>query len=143
MRYLIVDGHSAIFAWPELRRLHERRTALAREELIKALTHYQDASGIRVVVVFDGRGEKTNEQSEPGGIQIFYSGSGKTADDIVERLAARYATEHELVVATSDLLEQQTVTTFGATAISVEMLRSYLETAETDLARRLKAHRRR
>jgi predicted RNA-binding protein with PIN domain len=52
MRYLIVDGHSVIFAWPELRKLHARRTALARDELVKILTAYQDASGVRVVAVF-------------------------------------------------------------------------------------------
>ena len=60
MRYLIVDGHSVIFAWPELRALHSRRTGAARDELVRRLTQYQDSSGVRVVVVFDGRGEKQN-----------------------------------------------------------------------------------
>jgi predicted RNA-binding protein with PIN domain len=55
-RYLIVDGHSIIFAWPALRRLHQRRTSLAREALVKRLRDYQDWTGIRVVVVFDGKG---------------------------------------------------------------------------------------
>ena len=31
-------GISVIFAWPELRKKHARRTALARDELIKVLT---------------------------------------------------------------------------------------------------------
>ena len=143
MRYLLVDGHSVIFSWPELGKLHARRTALARDELIKALTEYQDASGVRVVVVFDGRGVSANEQSAPGGIQVFYSAAGQTADSIIERLAAKYAAEHEITVATSDLLEQQTVAAFGALTISVEILRQYLEEAQTDLARRLRQHRRR
>jgi len=34
-RYMIVDDHSIIFAWPELRKLHARRSSLAREALIK------------------------------------------------------------------------------------------------------------
>jgi uncharacterized protein len=142
MRYLIVDGHSVIFAWPELRKLHARRTALARDELVKTLTEYQDASGVRVVVVFDGKGVSANEQSAPGGIQVFYSAAGQTADSIVERLAAKYAQEHEITVATSDLLEQQTVSSFGAVAISAELLREFVAEAQTDLARRLKQHRR-
>ena len=58
-RYLIVDGHSVIFAWPELRKLHARRSSLARESLIKQLRDYQDWTGVRVVVVFDGKGKKT------------------------------------------------------------------------------------
>ena len=61
--YLIVDGHSIIFAWPELRRLHERRTSLARDALIKKLRDYQDWTGVRVVVVFDGKGRKVSQTS--------------------------------------------------------------------------------
>ncbi len=142
MRYLIVDGHSVIFAWPELRKLHARRTALARDELSKILTGYQDASGVRVVAVFDGKGEALNEASEPGGIQIFYSGAGQTADEIVERLVAKYGAEHEMTVATDDHLERQTVHTFGAVAISTEHLRAVIAEAGGDLARRLRRHRR-
>lgn len=56
--YLIVDGHSIIFAWPELRKLHARRSSLAREALIKQLRGYQDWTGVHVVVVFDGKGKK-------------------------------------------------------------------------------------
>jgi predicted RNA-binding protein with PIN domain len=141
MRYLIVDGHSVIFAWADLRQLHARRTVLARNELVKLLTEYQDASGVRVVAVFDGKGEKSNEDSTPGGIQIFYSGAGQTADEIVERLAAKYAGTHEITVATSDLLEQQTVSTFGAVPISAEVLREFIDDARADLSRRLKQHR--
>lgn len=143
MRTLIVDGHSVIFAWPELRQLHTRRTALARDELVKALTHYQDASGVHVVVVFDGKGAKLSEETVPGGIQIFYSGSANTADDIVERLVARYAAEREITVATSDRLEQQTVLSFGATVVSAEGLRDVIGEAAADLARQLEARRQR
>jgi len=82
-RFLIVDGHSAIFAWPEMRALHLRRTALARDALIKALTEYQDYTGVRVVAVFDGQGSKLEEATEPGGIQVFYSAQGQTADEVV------------------------------------------------------------
>lgn len=141
MRYLIVDGHSVIFAWPDLRKLHTRRTALARAELVKILTAYQDASGVRVVAVFDGKGVVSNEVTEPGGIQIFYSGAGQTADGIVERLVAKYASQHEITVATSDLMEQQTATSFGALVVSAEGLRPWLEEAESDLRRRLRKFR--
>ena len=141
MRYLLVDGHSIIFAWPDLRSVHSRRTGAGREELIRRLTQYQDASGVFVVVVFDGKGaEKLNEATEPGGIQILYSGAGVTADTIIERLCARYGQEHELTVATDDHMEQQTALTFGASAITSEMLRQVLDAAEGDLKNRLKRH---
>ena len=126
--YLIVDGHSIIFAWPELRKLQSRRRSLARDELIKQLRHSQDWSGIRVSVVFDGAGERVTEESNPSDVQVFYSPRGQSADSIVERLAGKYASRFELTVATSDSLEKETVNAFGAACISPEELRRRLET---------------
>jgi predicted RNA-binding protein with PIN domain len=143
MKYLVVDGHSIIFAWPELRRLHEQRTMLARDALVKTLTQYQDATGVHVAVVFDGKGGHLSETTEPGGIQIFYSSGGETADDVIERLAAKYGADHDLVVATNDLVEQQTVLTFGANCLSAEALRNEIEVAASQLSRELKRRRRR
>jgi len=125
-RYLIVDGHSVIFAWPELRRLHARRSSLAREALLKQLRSYQDWTGVRVVIVFDGKGKKIDASSEPGGVQIFYSRTGQSADAIIERLASKYAKRFELMVATSDMMEAQTVQACGAEWISPEGLRALL-----------------
>jgi predicted RNA-binding protein with PIN domain len=133
--YLIVDGHSVIFAWPELRRLHARRTSLAREALIKKLRDYQDWTGVRAVVVFDGKGSRIGQSSEPGEIQIFYSRAGQTADSVVERLAGKYASQFRVTVATSDYLEEQTVSAFGANCISVEGLRGLLEEARPKIRR--------
>src|SRR2546430_8905056 len=123
-RYLIVDGHSVIFAWPELLKLHARRSSLAREALVKQLRDYQDWTGVRVVVVFDGRGKKTSATSEPGDVQIFYSRSGQSADAIVERLSSKYAKCYELMVATSDFMEAETEQACGAEWISPKALRS-------------------
>ncbi len=125
-RYLIVDGHSVIFAWPDLRKLHARRSSLARESLIKQLRDYQDWTGVHVVAVFDGKGRKVDASSDPGEVQIFYSRSGQSADAIIERLASKYAKRHELVVATSDLMEAETVHACGAECISPEVLRGLL-----------------
>jgi predicted RNA-binding protein with PIN domain len=125
-RYLIVDGHSVIFASSELRKLHARRSSLAREALIKQLRNYQDWTGVRVVVVFDGKGRKIEAISDPADIQVFYSPTGQTADAIIERLASKYAKRFELMVATSDSMEGETVEACGAEWISPEALRSLL-----------------
>ena len=125
-RYLIVDGHSIIFTWPELRKLHGRRSSLAREALMKQLRDYQDWTGVSVVVVFDGKGRKTSATSEADDVQIFYSRSGQSADTIIERLASKYAKRFELTVATSDSMEAETVLACGAEWISPEGLRGLL-----------------
>lgn len=129
-RYLIVDGHSIIFAWPALRKLHRRRTALAREELIKRLRQYQDWTGVNVAVVFDGRGAVVSEQSDPHDVQIFYARRDQSADAIIERLASKYASRFEITVATSDSLEMETVNASGAAVVSPDELRKRLEAVE-------------
>ncbi len=128
-RYLIVDGHSAIFGWPELQRLHARRSSLARDALVKKLRDYQDYSGVRVVVVFDGAGASTTEASEPHGVQIFYSRSGQTADAVIERFASKYAGKFQLTVATGDQLEHETASACGADCISIDLLRALIQEA--------------
>ena len=128
-RYLIVDGHSIIFAWPELRKLHARRSSLAREALLKQLRNYQDWTDVRVVIVFDGKGKKMYASSEPGDVQIFYSRTGQTADAVIERLASKYGKRFELMVATSDSMEAETVQACGAEWISPDALRGLLSTA--------------
>ena len=135
--YLIVDGHSVIFAWPELRKVHERRSSLAREALIRQLRDYQDWTGVRVVIVFDGKGAQVSTTSGSGDVQIFYSRSGQTADAIIERLASKYAGKVDLTVATSDFMEQQTVHASGAKCISSEALREAVKEARLGMPRKL------
>lgn len=129
--YLIVDGHSVIFAWPELRDLHQRRTSLARDALVRKLRDYQDWTGVHTVVVFDGRGPAVEASADPGEIQIFYSREGQTADSVVERLASKYGSQYRLLIATNDYLEQETASACGAECISADALRGLLDEART------------
>jgi predicted RNA-binding protein with PIN domain len=140
-RVLIVDGHSVVFAWRELRDLHGRSQIGARERLVSRLTCYQDATGIKVVVVFDGRGARLTDDRNPGGIQVFYSAAGQTADTVIERLVVKYAGEHDITVATDDGMEQQTVISFGGMAIGTETLRGLLDDAEREVRTAIAKHR--
>lgn len=119
-----------IFQWADLAKLHAVKTSSAREELVRRLTALQDGSNWTVVVVFDGKGVKASNQSEPAGIHVFYSKSGQTADSIIERLAAKYAPNHDVTVATDDRLERITTESFGSTSISSDQLRSEIQAAE-------------
>jgi hypothetical protein len=91
------------------------------------LRDYQDWTGVGVVVVFDGKGRKVATSSDAGDVQVFYSRTGQTADAIIERLASKYAERFELIVATSDSMEGETVEACGAEWISPEALRGLLE----------------
>jgi predicted RNA-binding protein with PIN domain len=139
---LIVDGHSMIFQWPDLTLLHAKRTAVARESLVRMLTGLQDNTDWHVTVVFDGNGVKPTEASCPHGIQVFYSTADQTADTVIERLAAKYSDRYEVTVATDDLMERTTVASFGANSMSAWQLREEIETAGRNLDERLRQLRR-
>ena len=132
-RILIVDGHSALFSWPELAAAHTRNTAAARERLVKILTALQDSTEWTVAVVFDGKGVKASSETEPGGIAVLYSRSGQTADSIIERLAAKYAPGHDVTIATNDRMERTTTEAFGCTSISIDQLRDEIQRAGEEL----------
>ncbi|CAN5846648.1 NYN domain-containing protein [soil metagenome] len=138
--FLLVDGHSVIHAWEELHRLHLKSAQrhLARLELLRRLRTYQDMSGIRVVVVFDGTGTQLTDERETQGLQIFYADASRTADSVIERLVAKYAATHALRVATGDRMEWETVRALGADWLSPLDLRLEVERAEGDLRRRIK-----
>jgi predicted RNA-binding protein with PIN domain len=129
-KILLVDGHSMIFGWDDLAAMHGRNTAAAREELVKRLTGLQDNSDWTIAVVFDGTGMKASSDGTPQGIAVFYSKSGQTADSIIERLAAKYAKDHEVTVATNDRMERTTAEAFGSQTISAIELRAQIASAQ-------------
>lgn len=137
--YLIVDGHSVIHAWQDLARLHRTgsKRHLAREALLHRMRTLQDMTGQRVVVVFDGTRSRLSEEREAGGLQVFYADSGRTADAVIERLAARYGATHRLRVASGDGMVRDSVHASGADWISPDFLRIEWERAEGDLRRRI------
>lgn len=141
--FLLVDGNNIIHAWPDLLRLHQRRKGNAHTELIRRLEVYRDFSGDQVVIVFDGRGNTTQEERPSGGIQIFYSSASKTADDIIERLAIKYASSFDITVATNDRAEQDIVVGAGGVAISAEALSEKIEAAERSMRDWIERHRKR
>jgi len=141
--FLLVDGNNIIHAWQDLLDLHRRSPGSAHRQLVKRLTCYQDFSGDRVVVVFDGRAGKTIEEREPGGIQVFYTGSDKTADDVIERLAVKYAATYRVTVATDDRAEQDGVVAAGGDAISSLSLHDRLVGSERRMSDWLERRRKR
>jgi len=127
--FLLVDGNNIIHAWPDLLAMHRRRKGSAHSELISRLESYRDFTGDRVVIVFDGKGATTREERREDGLQIFYTSESHTADDIIERLAIRYADTYDIIVATDDRAEQDIVVGAGGSVLSSIALRDILEAA--------------
>lgn len=143
--FLLVDAHNLIFATPDLADLHRRNPAAAREQLVRLLERHQDASGVRVVVVFDGgtQPNATAALSGPAGVQVFYPQAGQTADAIIERLVLKYAATHRLTVATNDNLIRTAAVAAGASTMDSETLLAELQRAEEEMRGTLEKLRRR
>ena len=128
-RYLVVDGHSVIFAWADLRRLHDRNRAAARKALAGRLQHLHDTTDWRVTLVLDG---KLGSAVSAGprrrtDMVISYATADQTADSIIERLVAASGVAKSILVVTADEAEKLTVESLGAATASPSWLRAELE----------------
>ncbi len=119
---ILVDGYSLLHAWPEVAAGCPRHSAEARDELIRVLTNYGDMMETPVTVFFDGGGAPPGTpgvHSEPN-MEVIYSPAGKTADDLIERVAGKLTRLGEVLVVTNDHAERDIVSAFGALARSCE-----------------------
>tara|TARA_Y100001934_G_scaffold271573_1_gene358315 strand:+ start:9265 stop:9840 length:576 start_codon:yes stop_codon:yes gene_type:complete len=142
---ILVDGYSLLHAWPDLAKGAPRHSAEARDALIQTLTNYRDAIGTPVSLFFDGGGAPKGTPKDPGDpeMEVIYSPKGKTADDLIERVAYKLAQMGEVLVITNDFAERDTVISFGGMARSCDEFIVDVKGALQDLASTVKHHNRR
>ena len=139
-RYLLVDGHSVLHAWPNLRAQHSTRPASARQELIRLLATLHDTGRWRVTLVFDGQaGGK--EVATKDSLAVLYAPAGQTADSIIERIAQAHAGKGEIGVVTADHAEMTAVESLGAFGFSPDWLRDELRAAGEELTESIAQYR--
>jgi predicted RNA-binding protein with PIN domain len=128
-RYLVVDGHSVIFAWTDLRTLHDQNRAAARRALADRLQNLHDPSEWRVTLVMDGKlGTAISSGArKPTDMVVSYATADQTADSIIERLVGASGAAKDIVVITADEAEKLTVESLGAATASPSWLRKELE----------------
>lgn len=137
---ILVDGYSLLHAWPGVARGHAPHSARAREALVARLTRYHDATGTPLTVFFDGQGAPAGTPRTPSsrGVEVLYSPAGKTADDLIERVAYRMRPYGEVLVVTNDNAERETVASSGAHTQSCEAFAREVESLDGDLQRDLR-----
>lgn len=139
--FLLVDGNNVIHGWDDLRELQRRIPGSGYPELVRRLAEYRDFTGERIVVVFDGRSSTLMEERPSPGLQVIYTSGGQTADDVIERLAIRYAVRYDITVATDDRAEQDVVIAAGGNCMSVDLLRQRLDSVKREQQNWMKRHR--
>ena len=130
---ILVDGYSLLHVWEELAPGKPRYSPAARQELISRMTHYYDACGTPITIVFDGA--STVQASSPfpstPEVEIIYSRPGQSADQLIERVAHRLCGYGEVLVVTDDLAERDMVASGGA---MVSSCLGFIQSVQTALA---------
>jgi predicted RNA-binding protein with PIN domain len=142
---ILVDGYSLLHNWPELARGKARHSATARDELIARLTLYRDAIGTPITIFFDGAGapKGTPAASSTPELEVIYSTEGRTADDLIERAAYRFADYGEVLVVTNDHAERDTVVSLGSVTANCLGFIQDVENTLADITDEIKDHNRR
>jgi len=141
---ILVDGYSLLHNWPELAPGWPRHSAFAREELIRRLTQYQDFTGTPVTIFFDGSapGPTQSLSQDTREVEVLFSQSGQTADQLIERAAHRFAPYGEVLAVTDDFAERDTVISLGGLASSCWNFIQMVENTLAEQADVIKDHNR-
>lgn len=143
-RWVIVDGYSVLHAWPKLRRAAGRSLEQQRDALVRVLRQFGDARQWRVTVVFDGYAAKRKPaEIEPTpGVEVLFSETGKTADDVIERMVGQSGGRADILVVTSDRMERHTVESLGAQSVDAELFEAEVRAALGELGSLIRQHSR-
>lgn len=133
--YLIVDGYNVIFAWEDLKTLAAHNLDAARDRLNDILCNYQGYKKCHLIVVYDAYKRQGGAGSEQDyhNIHLVFTREGQTADMYIEEYVRTLGKKVKVTVATSDGLEQLTVSSGGALRMSSNELLLEVQAAERDI----------
>lgn len=133
--YLLVDGYNIIFAWDELKELVGKNIDSARDKLKDILCNYQGYKKCQLMVVFDAYRVKGHDTEIVNyhNILVVYTKESETADSYIEKFAHQNSKKFDIVVATSDRLEQMIILGKGCRPISAREFQEEVKRANQNL----------
>jgi predicted RNA-binding protein with PIN domain len=140
VKTIFVDGYNVINSWPDLKQRKDFSFEAARQTLIDKLHNYGVFKACKIVLVFDahkvmGNLEKKEEVNK--NISVIFTKDGETADSYIEKQVNLLGRKCEIVVVTSDWLEQQTI--FQRGAVRMSSLEFYNEVVKVEKSIKIKA----
>jgi predicted RNA-binding protein with PIN domain len=144
VKTIFVDGYNVINSWPDLKQKKDSSFEGARQTLIDKLHNYGVFKDCNIVVVFDahkvmGSLEKKEEVNKH--VSVVFTKDGETADSYIEKKVNALGRKYEIVVVTSDNLEQQTV--FQRGAVRMSSIEFYNEIFKVEKSIRIKTDKNR
>ena len=121
MKIIFIDGYNVLNSWPSLKGDKNDSFDGRRLKLVNILHNYGSYHDCKVILVFDGykvSGNIENKEEVNKNLSIIFTKDGETADSYIEKQVNALGRKHEIVVVTSDSLEQQTIFQRGAVRMS-------------------------
>lgn len=142
MRTIFVDGYNVVNSWPDLKTKKNFSFEGARQTLIDKLHNYSVFKECNIVLVFDAhkvQGSIEKEEKISKNISVVFTKNGETADSYIERKVNALGRKYEIVVVTSDNLEQQTI--FQRGAVRMSSLEFYNEVIKIEKSIKIKTNK--
>ena len=107
-----------------------------RENLLHLLGIYSNANNSKIIIIFDGQA-KSKETKQPGNIEIIFTATSKTTDDLVIQKALSQSDPKQVTVISSDLyikdsLKNKKITVIDSIDFLKELIRLKKETILDD-----------
>lgn len=121
MKIIFVDGYNVINSWPDLKVKKDYSFDGARKSLIDSMHNYGAYNDCKVIIVFDAHkveGSIQKIETLNKNVSIVFTKDGETADNYIEKEVSLLGRKYEVIVVTSDWLEQQTIFQRGAVRMS-------------------------
>jgi hypothetical protein len=125
--HLVIDGYNLIRSSPSLSRRERTGLDQGREALLERLAAYKRIKRWPITVVFDAaRGPRLRETADQhGGVRVVFSSEGRTADEVIVRMARQKGPQALVVTSDHDLARR--VESAGATTVGSDEFESRLE----------------
>lgn len=133
--YLLVDGYNVIFAWDELNELAKVNIEGARTRLMDILSNYQGYRKMNLILVFDAYRVEGGQGSvqKYHNIYVVYTKEAETADQYIEKTVHAMGRKYNVVVATSDALEQVIILGQGGRRMSARELKDEIAAMQKEI----------
>lgn len=121
MKVIFIDAYNVINSWPNFKDFKNLDSDIVRQKLIDIMENYAAFNDCRVFLVFDAHSSKKSGNRQINiskNLSVVFTNYGEIADTYIERIVHKIGKKSEVIVVTSDYLEQQTVFQRGASRIS-------------------------
>ncbi len=119
-KYMLIDGYNVVYAWKELKDIAASNINGALSRLCDYVSNYAAMTGIDTILVFDAYRVQGHmeEVSDYHNIKVVYTKEAETADHYIERYAHINAKKYDIIVVTSDGVEQVIIRGAGCELMS-------------------------